>query len=115
MKISEIKGERALDLLADMLEPFTEILADESLKDLVMHGTKIDVIKKVLKDHKKSVITILALTEDEDPETYEPTITEVPVKIMQILNDPVFRPFFTSQGQVKDKPYSGSATENTGA
>lgn len=113
MKISEIKGERALDLLADMLEPFTEIMTDPELKNIAQNGTKIMMLKRILKHHKKSVIAIMALLENTDPETYEPTLTEIPAKIMQVLNDPAFAPFFTSQGQKKDAKYSGSATEST--
>lgn len=112
MKISEIKGERALDLLAEMMDPITEILADKELKRIAANGTRIQLIKKILKDHKKSMITILALLDDQDPETYEPTLPEIPAKIMQVLNDPAFKSFFTSQGQSKDEASSGSAMEN---
>lgn len=113
--LSDIKGERALDILAEMLDPLTEILADKEIKPLILNGTKVQVLKKILKDHKESMIAILALLDDKDPETYEPTLPEIPVKIMQILNDPAFKTVFTAQGQSKDKASSGSATENTEA
>ena len=32
MKISDVKNEEALDLLADILEPASEIIADEEVK-----------------------------------------------------------------------------------
>ena len=33
MKLSEFKDDAALDLIADIIEPATEILADPAIKD----------------------------------------------------------------------------------
>ena len=115
MRFSEIRGEHALDVLADMIDPFTEIMADPEIKNLILSNNKLGTVKYVLKNYKPQVLTILALMEDEDPETYKPNLLEIPIKLLQLLNDPAFKPFFTSQGQNPEKTSSGSVTENTEA
>lgn len=99
MKLSEIRGEHALEVLADMLDPFTEIFSDAEVKRLITTDSKLGCAKYILKNYKSQILTIFALMEDENPETYKPTLLELPVKILQLLNDPAFTIFFTSQGQ----------------
>ena len=54
MKLSEVKGEAALDLLADIIEPAAEIMSDPKVKDLISVKNKGAIIKILIKDHKKS-------------------------------------------------------------
>ena len=114
MKLSDIKGEKAIEVLADLLEPVTEIMADKEVVALVRSGQKVKGISAALKNHKKACLTILALTDGEDPATYSPSILSIPMKGLELLNDPELISLFSSQSQ-KDKTFSGSATENTGA
>ena len=115
MRLSDIKGEHALDVLADIMDPLTEILSDQEVKRLVMCDDRMGTVRHVLKEHKTSLITILALLDGQDPETYEPTLPSIPVKILEILNDPMFVPLFQSQGQNPEKTSSGSVMVNTEA
>lgn len=114
MRLSEIEGEQALDVLADIIDPIAEIATDEKVQNIYNSGEpKIMIAKEMLKNHKKAVIQIMAALDGEDPETYRFTLTSLPAKVMDILNDPELEQLFQSQGQMKDKPSSGSATENT--
>lgn len=98
MKLSEIKGDRALDVLADIMEPLARILTDEEITK--NNGEpKLLLAKKILKGHKKEVIEILAILDGEKPETYEVNLLTLPVKLVEILNDPEIGNLFTLQGQ----------------
>jgi len=115
MKLSEIKGERALEVIADLMDPVTEIISDAAFKDAVKNGTKGDAIKYLLKNHQRNVITILALIQGEDPATYEPSLVSLPLLLMDLLNDPDVSSLFGLQSQSTHVASSGSATENTEA
>lgn len=115
MKISEIKGEHALSVLADILEPIGDIGKDENFIKAAKEKDLSKVVKICLKDHSKSVLTILALLNDKDVETYEPSLIELPVMLMELLQDEDFMSLFISQEQTSVKTSTGPATENIGA
>ena len=114
MKISEIKGDRALDVFADLIDPATEIMSDKQIALAMRNGNNPFAIKRAIKEHKKSVKAILAVLDDQDPDTYEPNVLDIPLKLLEILNDPAVMSLFTSQVQKEAAPSSGLATENTG-
>lgn len=114
MKLSEIKGEKALEVVADLIDPITLILADNEFIELYKSNKpKILVVKKLLKTHQKETLTILALLNDEDPETYKPSIVELPKMLLDIFNDEELKSLFTLQTQKMEGEFSGSATEST--
>lgn len=113
-KLSELKGEAALDILADILEPASEIMTDKEVAFLARGGENVKAVSKAIKNHKKAVIQILAAFEGEDPEKYEPPIMALPIKLLEILNDPDVQTVFSMQGQSTDESASGSATATTG-
>lgn len=111
-KISELRGEQALDVLADILEPAAEIMTDKNVVELVRSEQKLLAIKAAIKDHKKAVLTILAILDGENPYTYDPPLMVLPLKLIEMLNDPDVQAVFSSQGQKKGENASGSAMEN---
>lgn len=116
MKLSEYKGEKALDVLADLIEPATEIMTDTNIANAVKGGaTKIQIAKTVIKNHKKAVIEIMAILEGESPKEYAEKVNlfTLPAKLLELFNDPELMSLFTSQGQKKGETTSGSATEST--
>jgi hypothetical protein len=114
MKLSEIKGDDAIDIVAEMIDPVTEILADEEIVSAYQAGKPdLLVIKMVLKNHKKAIKTILALLNGENPETYEPNILVLPFMIKDLLSDEEFMSLFHSQGQKMGDASFGSAMETT--
>lgn len=114
MKLSDFEGEQAIDVLADILEPASEIMSDKEMVNLFKSGERLKAVKMALKNHKKAVIEILAITEGADPATYKPKVLTLPAKLLEIFNDPEVIGLFQLQGQ-EDKTSSGSATENIGA
>lgn len=114
-KLSEIRGEDALDVLADIIEPAAEIMTDTELRDLIRSKKNIKAIKFALKNHKRAVIEILAIMDGENVETYAPGFAVLPIKLLELLNDPDMQTVFGLQGQTEDGTTSGSVTENIGA
>lgn len=113
MKLSEIKGERALEVLVDLIDPVTLIVADEEIVNTYKSkAPKILLVKKLIETHKKEVLTILAILNNENPETYEPSLIELPKMLLDLVHDEELMNLFTSQNQTMESESSGSATEN---
>lgn len=114
-KLSEIKNEEALDVLADLLNPIAELSKDEGLKKVYSdkeNGGKLPAVQYAIKNHKKAVLEILAILDGENPETYEVNMIQIPIKVMELLNDEDMLGFFQSQGLIVSDASSGSVTEN---
>lgn len=108
-KLSEYKDEEALDLLADIMEPAAEIMADENIKNAFQSGAKVLSIAKImLKNHKRTVMDILAALDGVPAEEYHCSVVTVPAKLIQLLNDKELIQGFTSQAQeLKQSTVSG--------
>lgn len=121
MRLSDYKGEEALDKLAEIIEPLTTMFADPELQELAKEGkgTPIQYAKPMLKNHKPEIIEILAALENESVDEYRAKITllTLPVKLLEFINDPEVQALFPSQHQnaVTPLPNFGAVTENTGA
>ena len=112
MNLSDYKGEEALDIIVELLEPITKIMSDKEIAEAYQKVSKLEAIKIAIKNHKKEVIEILAILDGEDPAKYEVNIFTLPAKILEILNDPEFLNLFGSQGQTGGAISSGSVLEN---
>lgn len=114
MKLSEIKGDKALDVLADIIEPLGEILTDPEIQEMNKAGLpKIKMVSPAIKNHKKAVITILALLDGADPDNYEVNLLTLPKQVIDILQDSEMQAVFQSQSQMMQNESFGSATEST--
>ena len=104
MKLSEIKGERALEVLADLIEPVAEILGDKEIGAVLQSGkAPAKAIKLALKNHKKAVLAMMAAIDGEDPETYQPSLFVLPKRLLDLLNDPEVQRLFSSQETTSDE------------
>ena len=113
MKLSEYQGEAALDLLAGMIEPAGEIMSDKDLGE-VFKENRFKAIGMAIKNHKKAVMQIMATMDGVPVDEYKCNVFSLPVKILEILNDPEMIQLFQYQGQTGDAKSSGSASVNTG-
>lgn len=115
-KLSEVKNEDALELIAEVIDPLSSIIGDPAVKAMRSNkASKLDIMKWVLKDHPQEVLAVLAALDGEAVEDYEISALELPMRVLEILNDKELISLFTSQGQMTEKTSSGSATENTEA
>lgn len=112
-KISDYRDEDALDLLADIMEPAVEILADETVRKTFESGNRIQLATVAIKGHKESVMQILARLEGVPREEYHCTVFTLPAVVLEVLNDQELLGFFTAQARtMSTAASSGSATAN---
>lgn len=116
MRLSDYKGEEALDLIADLMEPISKILEDKNFQKQVEVGSNSGLLKAgkvLLKKHTRECIEILARIDGCPVEEYKPTVFELTKNVMDLLGDPQVQELFIAQGQIKDAASSGSATVST--
>lgn len=95
-KLSEVKGEEALDVLAEILEPIVTIINDEEVRA----GFETNVAKSVsvaLKKYKTEILEIFASINGKSVEETceEIDILSLPSYIVEILNEPEIQRLFT--------------------
>lgn len=113
MKLSDIKGERALDALVELIDPVTLICVDEVIVNTYKSDApRIKLVKELVSRHKKEVLQILAILNEQDPNTYEPSLIELPKMVFDLINDEELMSLFHSQGQMMESESFGSALEN---
>lgn len=98
-KLNEYRDEEALDLLADLLEPFTELFKDNDFRREYGENNQIKAVSIALKRHKPQIMQILARMEGVPLEEYHCTIATLPLRLIELLNDKDLREVFTSQAE----------------
>lgn len=110
MRLSEIKGDKAFEVMTDLMTPIKELAFDDELL-AASEDSYFDAVHVALRKHPKALKDILAILDLEDPETYELSLASIITKVMELVNDPDIQILFTSQSQMDMTP-TGSATEN---
>ena len=113
MKLSDIKGPEALDLLVDLIEPATVIMADPEAK-AQFEKSPLKFVKFAVKQHRDEVMEILAILSGESVEEFSRHVNllTVPKLLLDLVSDKELMELFTSQGQMGDATSSGSASAN---
>ena len=127
MRLSDIKGDRAFDVIADIIDPIANIASDETASDLFKREKLPDgmtakafllerarkSVPALLKGHKSDIITVLATIEGVSADDYRASLTLA--KLMQdtaeLLTDEAFGELFIS---AQSGTSSVSAQENIG-
>lgn len=126
MRLSDVKGERTLDVIAEIVDPIANIAEDEVASELFTRKKLPDgmspkkftlqrVRKSVpvlLKDHKNDVITILSAIEGTSPKKYTGALNLAKLfkDCIELLTDETFEELFIS---AQSEASSGSALEST--
>ena len=120
MKLSEIKGVDAIDAIADMLDPITAIMADDEIRKLmsmVPRPSTLTIATKIMKKKKKEILEILAVMHGENPETFSPSLIELPIMLVNLINEvqnnEELMSLFRSQHQMISNVSFGAVTGNT--
>lgn len=115
MKLSDYKDERALDLLADLIAPASEIFSDAGVRAAAEKGDKAGAVSMAIKKHKSAVMAILAALDGVPVEDFHCNVLTLPLKLIELLNDPDIMLLFTSASQKEEQTPFGSHTESTEA
>lgn len=130
MKLSEIKGERAIEVIADLIEPIAKITEDKDAAKLFMRerlpkGMTVRkfLLKRIrtsvpllLRKHKGELIEIMATLEGVEKETYAEALSvpKLISDIFSLLNDSELLSLF-GLAQTTEEVSSGAARGNTQA
>ena len=112
--LSDYKGDEAIELWADLLEPISEILGDDKIAKVVKSGaSKMKIAGEILKKHRKEAEEIM-LRIDPEPIDGLNIIVRLMSIIVEIGNREDIRSFFGYAEQAQtDGESSTSATEST--
>lgn len=110
MKLSEIKGERVMDVIADLIAPISAIAEDKEASDLFVKRTPPEgmdakkfvmerakkSVPKLMKSHKRELITILSTIEGTPYNEYleKMTMPKLITDVLDILTDETFLQLF---------------------
>jgi len=113
VKLTDFKGNDAVEVLADIMLPVSTIVSDEGFKNLVhTKGTPImKLVSYILKKFPDEVLDMYEPLTREKRE--EATPTKLIHLVMDIASDPELSSLFFSQEQTMEQTSSGSATEST--
>ncbi|MCR0429229.1 hypothetical protein MKC53_04370 [[Clostridium] innocuum] len=112
MKLSDIKGEAVFEVIANCIEPISNIVSDKTAMELferrvVPEGTDIRAvalqrlvkgIPTLMRDHKADLVAILAAVNLQDADEYAETLTLTTLlsDLADLISDPMFTDFFMS-------------------
>lgn len=128
MKLSDVKGDRVLDTIADIIDPIANIVQDEDVaamfeRKAVPEGMDArDFFAKrmrkgmpvLLKGHKADIIAIMAAIEGVTPEQYAASLDfpKLFTDAMELVTDDAFLDFLSSSETEKDADAPGAASES---
>lgn len=112
-KLSDYKGEEAIDLWADLLDPFIEIVGDKKVAGMLRSKKPpVIVAREIIKSYKPQVEQILLRIDDTPLNGLNILIRLVSV-LSEIGHDPTIQSFFVSvPEEKKEETSSGNVTEN---
>lgn len=115
-KLSDYKGDEAIELWADLLEPLNAILGDDTVRTTIQSGkSKMMIAKDILKTHKKEAVDIL-LRIDPEPINGLNIILRLVALIADIGQNDEIKSFFGYAGQEQtESESSGFVMVNTEA
>lgn len=112
-KLSSFENEDGLELLAEIIDPVSEIVADKEFQTLIQNHKIKDSVKVLLRNHPKSVVHILAALDKVSVEDYHGNVVTMTKSLFELLDDKEVLELFISQGQIEEGNASGSAMEST--
>lgn len=111
-KLSDYKGEDAIELWGNILEPAAKIVADKEIQvQFKKKEPRINLVKMILLKHKTEAVEILTAI-DPEPITAFNVITRFLALVNEVIANEEFKDFFGFAGLKMDSESSGSATEN---
>lgn len=125
MKLGELKGEQAIEVIADLIEPVANIARDQQNLQLFRAEKKTgesdrdmavrDLTQKIpvlLKTHKKDVLSILHAVNGTDPD--EMSVIDIIKGALELVSDQDFLSLFmsaVSHGERKQPTESSADAE----
>nr|DAU27242.1 MAG TPA: hypothetical protein [Caudoviricetes sp.] len=112
MRLSDVKGERTFEVVADIIEPVYRIAQDESAVEMLspkpcpegedpkkfMARRLVAGVPALLRSHKGDLVAIMAAIEGEDAEEYAASLdlAKLVVSLTELVSDPALMGFLAS-------------------
>lgn len=117
MKLSDVKGDRTLDVVADLIEPIANIAQDKDVSEMFKREVVPDGMEAreffaarmrkgmpaLLKGHKNDIIAILATIEGVSPDEYAASLNLAKIikDFTELVTDEAFLGFLSSSTSEK--------------
>lgn len=95
MKLQNFENENAIELIADIIEPFSKIAQDKKLVELIKSGDKLKAVQYGLKQHKSTIIEILAILDGTPVNEYKCNVLTITKELLELLNNKELIEVFT--------------------
>lgn len=112
MRLSDVKGERTFEVVADIIEPVYRIAQDEAAVEMLspkpcpegedpkkfMARRLVAGVPALLRSHKGDLVAIMAAIEGEDAEEYAASLdlAKLVVSLAELVSDPALMGFLAS-------------------
>lgn len=126
MKLSDIKGDRVLDVIADIIDPIANMVQDKDVaamfeRKAVPEGMEArdffaermrNGMPILLKGHKADIIAIMAAIDGVTPEQYAESLNfaKLFTDVMELVTDNAFLDFLSSPETKKGADAPGAAS-----
>lgn len=112
MRLSAFKDEKAIEVVAALLEPLGKITQNEEIQELHKKGMKsYEFAATALKTNASEIKKIFAILNDKDPEDYHCDAVSILRDTITLISDADLMELFGFQRQTP--PSSGSVSETT--
>lgn len=128
MKLSDIKGDRVLDVIADIIDPIANMVQDKDVAAMFERKAVPDGMEAreffaermrngmpvLLKGHKADIIAIMAAIDGVTPEQYAESLDfpKLFTDVMELVTDNAFLDFLSSPETKKGADAPGTASAN---
>lgn len=116
-KLSDYKGEDAIELWGDLLDPVIAIIGDKKVTDLIKNRdghTMMQLAQKIVKWHSKEILHVFKTIDPDEEIDGLSVIMRLTNILAEIGTNAELRSFFGFAGQeIMENESTGSATENT--
>lgn len=129
MRLSDVRGERVFDVIADLVDPIANIAEDEDASALFRRGKLPEgmtatqylaerarkALPALLRTHRDDVIAILSTIQGVSAEEYASglNMAKLFADVIELMTDEEFLTFLPSNGTKKPGTASGDASEST--
>lgn len=109
-------NDKSLDIMADILDPYFELMKDPEFTKLFISNT-MEAVKYACRHHKKETIQIAAILSEKSEDEFVVNPFAVPIVLISAIGmySEAGQDLFISQVQSSEEASSGSAMENTEA
>lgn len=115
MRLSDVKGERTFEVIADIIEPVYRIAQDEAAVEMLspkpcpdgedpkrfMARRLVAGVPALLRSHKGDLVAIMAAIEGEDAEEYAASLdlAKLVASLTELVSDPALMGFLASAAE----------------